>query len=164
MNEIFTRTSVRQFEDKEVEEEKIELILKAAMQAPTAGNQQSWQFYVVRNKETLEKLSKASRFAGCTANAPMAVVIAYQTDSRLPDYNDIDCAIASENIYLECESLGLGTVMLGIAPLAQRMAKVKEILNLPENEEAFTILPIGYPVNKKEAVSRYNEEKVHYVD
>ncbi len=163
MNEIFHRTSIRQFEDRPVEKEKIDQILKAAMQAPTAGNQQTWEFYVVENKEVLEQLSKTSPYAGCAANAPVAIVVAYRDGGWCKEYNDIDCAIASENIWLEADSLGLGTVMLGIAPLEDRMTAVGKVLNLPEDVHAFTIFPIGYPVKVEKQQERYNESKVHYV-
>ena len=163
MNEIFTRTSIRQFEDRKVEQEKIEKILRAAMQSPTAGNQQTWEFYVVENKETLEKLSGTSPYASCTKNAPVAIVIAYRDGGGFEDYNEIDCAIASENIWLEAEALGLGTVMLGIAPLKERMEAVEKVLEFPEDLHAFTIFPIGYPVQKNAQQDRFNPEKIHYV-
>ncbi len=163
MNEIFTRTSIRQFEAREVEQEKVEKLLHAAMQAPTAGNQQPWVFYVVKDQEVLDKLSQASPYAGCTKNAPMAIVIGYKSDVRFPELCEIDCAIATENIYLEAESLGLGTVMLAVAPFEDRMKPVESILNMPEGTHAFTILPVGYPVKKAEQQNRYDENKVVYV-
>ena len=164
MNTIFTRTSVRQFKDKEVEPDKILQILKAAMAAPTAKNQQPWEFYVVTNKEILQQLGKVSPYATPAQNAPAAIVICYRRDNlRVPEKVEIDCAIATENIWLECEELGLGGVMLGIAPDTERMQKVAEVLNLPENLAAFTIFPFGYPENKKPPKDRYDEKRVHYV-
>jgi nitroreductase len=74
MNSIFSRVSIRKYQDKPVEKEKIEAILRAAMQAPSAANQQPWEFYVVTNKEKLEALSKVHPYAGMTKNAPAAIV------------------------------------------------------------------------------------------
>ena len=68
MKELFHRTSVRKYLDKQVEDEKVEMMLKGAMAAPSAGNQQPWEFYVVKNKETIEKLSKTSPYASCCAS------------------------------------------------------------------------------------------------
>ncbi len=164
MDAIFHRTSIRQFEDKPIESEKIEKLLRAGMQAPTAGNQMNWQFYVVRNKETIQKLSKASPYAVTAAKAPLIMVITYCDGGMFPELNDIDCAIATENIWLEADALGLGAVMMAIAPFEDRMKAVKEILNLPKEEHAFMIMPIGYPVKVKPQVDRYNENKVHFVD
>ncbi len=164
MNEIFTRTSIRQFDDRDVEPEKIEQLLRAAMQAPTAGNQQPWVFYVVKNQAVLEKLAEASPYAGCTKNAKTAIVIGYKSDVRFPELCEIDCAIATENIWLEAESLGLGTVMLAVAPFEDRMKPVEAAVNMPEGIHAFAILPVGYPVKKADQKDRYDAEKVVYVE
>lgn len=164
MNAIFTRASVRQFEDREVEQEKINQLLKAAFAAPTAKNQRAWEFFVVTNKDILQKLGKVSPFATPVSNAPVAIVICYQKENlRVPEKVEIDCAIATENIWLECEELGLGGVMLGIAPDAERMEAVSEVMNLPKNLAAFTIFPFGYPKNKKIQKDRYYEDKIHFV-
>lgn len=164
MNTIFTRTSVRSFENRPVEPEKIEKILQAAFVAPTAVNQQAWEFYVVTNKEILQQLGKVTNYSTPAANAPAAIVVCYNKDKlKVPKMIDIDCAIATENIWLECEELGLGGVMLGIAPFEDRMNTLAKILNLPENLSAFTIFPFGYPAKKSPQQSRYDEKKVHYV-
>ncbi len=163
MNAIFTRTSIRQFENKEVEQEKVEKLLRAAMQAPTAGNQQPWVFYVVKDKDVLEKLSKSSPYAGCAKNAPMAIVVGYKNDVFFPELCEVDCAIACENIWLEADELGLGTVMLAYAPFEDRMKPAEEALNMPEGVHAFAVLPIGYPVKKAAQQDRYDESKVVYV-
>lgn len=164
MNSIFSRTSVRQFEDREVEQEKIQKLLQAAFAAPTAKNQQPWEFFVVTNKKILEKLSQVTPFAAPAANAPAAIVVCYKNENlRVPEKVEIDCAIATENIWLECEEIGLGGVMLGVAPNLEPMNKVKEILNLPKNLSAFTIFPFGYPKNKKPQKNRFDENKIHFV-
>lgn len=163
MNEIFTRTSVRQFEAKEVEPEKIQEILRAGFSAPSALNQRPWEFFVVTDKETLLKLSKCSPYAGTVAKAPAAIVICYRTNIKAVDFAHIDCAVAAENILLELESLGLGGVFLAIAPLEERIQAVKQVLALPENIEPFNIIPFGYPKNKRVPKNRFDDSCVHYV-
>ena len=79
MNSIFHRISVRKYEDKPVEKEKIMEILKAGMQAPSACNQQPWEFYVVTDKEKIQKLSKVTPYTGCAAGAPAVIVPVYHT-------------------------------------------------------------------------------------
>ena len=74
MKELFHRTSVRKYLDKQVEDEKVEMMLKGAMAAPSAGNQQPWEFYVVKNKETIEKLSK---------NKPLCIMLCICTSLLL---------------------------------------------------------------------------------
>lgn len=165
MKEIFHRTSVRSFTDQQVEPEKVEKLLRAAMSAPTAGNQRAWEFYVVENKDILERLGgkDVSRYSTPAKNAPMAIVITYHEKTTMPEFNDIDGAIAAENIWLEADHLGLGAVMLGIAPHRDSVERVNEILGLPEGQQAFTIIPIGYPAKEREQKDRFDASKVHYV-
>ena len=116
MNSIFHRISVRKYEDKPVEKEKIMEILKAGMQAPSACNQQPWEFYVVTDKEKIQKLSKVTPYTGCAAGAPAVIVPVYHTEGLVaPSFAQIDMSIAQENIWLETDTLGLGGVWFGIA-------------------------------------------------
>ncbi len=164
MNAIFTRTSIRKFEDRPVEKEKIEKLLQAGFVAPSAGNQQPWEFYVVTKRETIEALAKTSPYAVSAAKAPVVLVIAARKDVIFPGITDIDCAIATENLWLELEELGLGGVMMAVAPVPERMEAVGKILNLPDNQYAFALLPFGYPVGKKPQVDRYDAKKIHWVE
>lgn len=164
MNAIFTRTSVRKFEDRPVEKEKIEKLLQAGFVAPSAGNQQPWEFYVVTKRETIEALAKTSPYAVSAAKAPVVLVIAARKDVIFPGITDIDCAIATENLWLELEELGLGGVIMAVSPVPERMEAVRQILNLPDNQYAFALLPFGYPVGKKPQVDRYDAKKIHWVE
>ena len=163
MNEIFHRTSIRKYLSKPVEDEKIEKLLQAAMAAPSAGNQQPWEFYVVKDKATLEKLSKTSPYAACCASAPVAFVACYRIHCTMPEYAQIDMSASVENLLLEADSLGLGAVWLGIAPLKERMEAVRTVLNIPENLDAFAIIPCGYPETIHPQQDRFDKQRVHYV-
>ena len=164
MNEIFKRISVRKFEDKPVEEEKLVQLMKAAMASPSAGNQQPWEFYVVTDKTKIAELSKASQYAACATNAPVVIVPCYKTEGlRFPEFDQIDTAIASENIWLEATSLGLGAVWLAIAPIPERMEKVRAALSLPENLKPFALIPVGYPAESRAQQNRFDENKIHWM-
>lgn len=160
---IFHRTSVRKWQDRPVEQDKLERILRAGMQAPSAGNQQPWEFWVVDDTGAKEALSQASEYAGCAAHAPVLVVPAYRTEGlRFPEYAQIDLAIATENMWLEADGLGLGGVWLGIAPLADRMDKVAAVLGMPEGLKAFAILCLGYPeVQQRPQQDRFDAARIH---
>ena len=146
MNSIFHRISVRKYEDKPVEKEKIMEILKAGMQAPSACNQQPWEFYVVTDKEKIQKLSKVTPYTGCAAGAPAVIVPVYHTEGLVaPSFAQIDMSIAQENIWLETDTLGLGGVWFGIAPVEERMEEVHRLLGLPENVKVFSMFALGYP-------------------
>lgn len=160
---IYTRTSIRRYQNTPVEKEKILEMLRAAMQAPSAANQQPWEFYVVSDQETLARLSEVSPYAKMTKDAPCAIVSAYRKECRLPAYAEIDLSIAMENLWLRCTELGLGGVWLGIAPIEERMRKVEEILDMPENLAAFAIFPFGYPDETRMQADRYEEDRIHFL-
>ena len=107
MKEIFERVSIRKYTDQPVEDEIILAILRAAMAAPSAGNQQPWEFYVVRDRSKLEELSRVSPYAGCTKTAPVAIVSIYREKLWAPAYAQIDMSIAMENLWLACGEQGL---------------------------------------------------------
>ncbi len=156
MKELFHRTSVRKYLDKQVEDEKVEMMLKAAMAAPSAGNQQPWEFYVVKkNKETIEKLSKQAFMHHVVHLQFLTFVACYHIKCRMPEYAHIDMSASVENLLLEADSLGLGVVWLGIAPLKERMDAVREVLNIPEDLEAFAIIPCGYPESVRPQQDRF---------
>ena len=164
MNSIFTRVSIRKYQDKPVEKEKTLAILRAAMQAPSAANQQPWEFYVVTSKEKLQALSEVSPYAGMTKDAPAAIVAVYRKDCLLPMYAQIDLSIAMENLWLETVAQGLGGVWLGIAPMEDRMKDVEDILDMPDHLRAFAIFPYGYPAEEREQQDRFEESRIHYVE
>lgn len=164
MNSMYHRISVRKYQDKPVEREKIEAMLRAAMQAPSAGNQQPWEFYVVTDREKLEALSKAHRYAGMVKNAPAAIVSAYRTACWMPEYAQIDLSIAMENLWLETDAQGLGGVWLGIAPMEDRMETVEKIIGMPDTLRAFAIFPFGYPAEERQQQDRFDPKRIHWVE
>lgn len=165
MNNIYKRVSVREFQDRTVEANKIESLLKAAMAAPSAGNQQPWEFYIVKNKTVLDRLATASPYAGCTKKAALAIVACYRTEGlKFEEYAHIDMSACCENILLEAADQGLGAVWLGIAPIKERMEHVSHVLNLPAHLKAFAIIPCGYPLRKIEQQNRYDTSRIHCIE
>lgn len=164
MDSIFHRTSIRKYKEQKIAPEKVEQILRAAMAAPSACNQQPWEYYVVTNKEILNKLSECSPYAGCTKGAPLAFVACYRKELTAPEYADIDMSASVENLLLKVDSLGLGAVWLGISPVRERMDAVAEVLNLPRSLEAFAIIPCGYPAEEIQQEDRYDTGRIHYIE
>ncbi|MCC8076470.1 MAG: nitroreductase family protein [Clostridiales bacterium] len=165
MNSIFHRTSVRSYLPRPVEQEKVEQLLRAAMAAPSAGNQQPWSFYVVTDPAVMEALAGCSPYAGCVKAAPLVIVPCYrEAICRHPEFAQIDLSASVENLLLEADALGLGAVWLGIAPRTERMAAVGEVLHLPEGETAFALIPCGYPAAAPRAQEdRFDQSRVRYV-
>lgn len=164
MNSIFQRTSIRKYQQKDVESEKIDLLMKAAMAAPSAGNQQPWEFYITKDKALIERLSECSPYAHCLKNAPLAIIPCYRTEElKFESYAQIDMSICLENIWLEATSLGLGCVWLGIAPIEERMNEVHEVLSLPKTLKVFALMAIGYPNEEIQPKDRFDHSRIHYI-
>ena len=91
------------------------------MAAPSAKNQQPWEFYVVENREVLKQLGESSPFSAPAGKAPVAIVTAYREECDLPEFAQIDMSIMMENLWLAADEIGLGGVWLGVAPREDRM-------------------------------------------
>ncbi|MFW6224624.1 MAG: nitroreductase family protein, partial [Bacteroidota bacterium] len=147
---IHNRKSVRQYQEKTVPDEKIETMLRAAMAAPTARNIQPWQFYVITSREVLNQLAESLPYAKMLAHAPMAIVVAGDTQKGNPNEEQIhnwtlDCAAATQNLLLAAEAQGLGAVWTGVYPYQLRIDAVNKALNLPDHIVPLNIIPVGYP-------------------
>lgn len=164
MNSIYHRISVRRFQDRPVEPEKTEALLRAAMQAPSAANQQPWEFYVVTDKAKIAALAQVTPNAKPAASAPAVIVPVYRKECLLPVFAQIDLAIALENLWLETDAQGLGGVWLGIAPWEASMKAVEAVLNIPDHLSAFALFPYGYPAEERPQQDRFDPSRIHYVN
>jgi nitroreductase len=165
MQAIFIRRSVRKFLDRPIEQDKIEKLLRAAMQAPSAGNQRASEFLVVRDRAALEKLSKMSPYSGPIAKAPAAVVLLGNTDKMIfPENWEQDLGAAAENLLLEAVELGLGAVWLGTHPDHARVEAVREQFGIPANLRPYAVIAVGYPSDESanHFSDRFDAERVHY--
>ncbi len=163
MSGIFHRVSIRKYLDRPVEQEKIVTMLRAAMAAPSACNQQPWEYYVVADKEKIAELSQTSPYATCVKEAPIVFVACYRKELIAPSYAEIDMSASVENLLLQADELGLGAVWIGIAPIEERMENVAKVIGLPENLSAFALISCGYPGETREQQDRYEESRVHYL-
>lgn len=163
MEEIFKRRSIRKYKDMEVEEEKIEKLLKAAAAAPSAGNEQPWHFVVIKDRDTLNHLAEVHPYAKMLKDAPLAVAVCGDLNKqRHEGFWVQDCAAATQNILLEAVSLDLGAVWIGAYPNEERERVVSEVLDVPENIRTVSLISIGYPAEKKGKTDRLSDEIVHH--
>lgn len=133
------RRSIRSFQDKPLSEKEIEMILEAGRWTPSASHRQPWEFIVIKNKETLEKISKNAIYGKFIKEAPILVAIVGKIKTS-PKWYLIDTSLVSMNMMLMAWSLGIGTCWIG----AMNRDKVKMILGLSENDHLLTVLPFGY--------------------
>ena len=165
LENIMTRTSVRSYTDKEVEKDKVEKLLKAAMAAPTAVNTQPWAFVVVDQKDILLQLADSLPYAKMTAKAPLAIVACGVMDKTLKgdakDYWIQDVSASIENLLLAAHAMELGAVWTGLYPLNDRVSIVQQILGIPADVIPVALIPIGYPDSENKPKNKWKEGNVH---
>jgi nitroreductase len=162
---IHSRKSVRNFiPGKTIVRETLDTIIRAGMAAPSAVNLQPWQFIVVDDRTTLDSLASGLPYAKMLTQAAAAIVVCGDSTIKATDmaFWQFDCSLASGNILLAVESMGLGAVWTAVHPDAGRIAVVKKILNLPENIVPLNVIPIGYPTGEDQPKDKYVPEKVHW--
>jgi len=160
---IFNRRSVRKYSNKEISEEFIDKMLKAAMYAPSARNYQPWQFIVVNERNKLDDLSEVHPYGKMLKEATLAILVCGDRQLEPNDaYLSQNCSAATQNILLAAYDLGIGSVWLGVYPREQRMNDISKYFNLPEYILPISLISMGFPGEKKEFPERYNEDCVHY--
>ena len=159
---IKNRRSIRTYLDKEVEEEKITEILKAAMQAPSSKNSSPWEFVVVDDKDLLNELSKTHHKSKQIKDAKICIVVTGNKERFLKPGKWIhDLGACTQNILLECTNQGLASCWVGVHPKCKVINKVRETLNLPENLTPYSLVPIGYSEEENVFIDKFDENKIH---
>jgi nitroreductase len=159
---IHTRRSIRKFQQKPVPEDLVKELLAAAMSAPSAGNQQPWQFVVITDREILGKVPDIHPYAAMAKDAPLAILISGDlTLEKFAGYWVQDCSAAAQNLLLAAHGKGLGAVWTGIYPLTDRVEKFKKLCKLPEKVVPLALVVIGYPAQTLKREDRFRGDRVH---
>ncbi|MCR4911208.1 MAG: nitroreductase family protein [Bacilli bacterium] len=163
---ILTRKSVRQFADKEVEQEKIDILMKAAMSAPSAINKQPWVFYVIKSEEKKAEVNKYVTFG--KYKSPIIIIPCTNSLNAIPLAHDLmycDLGAATENILLAAHSLGLGGVWCAVYPRKENMKKIAKAIGAPLGVMPYAALYIGYPSedDKSKVKDKYKEKNVKVI-
>jgi nitroreductase len=153
MDVIQSRVSIRKYDSRPVEPEKLDLILEAGRLAPSANNRQSWKFVLVMEQLSKEKLSDACTNKDFILQAPATLVICTD-ENRLMSCRQpagtVNCCIALSFMMLQASELGLGTCWLG----AFDADKAKSALDLPAELTVVAITPVGYGTENPSRRSR----------
>lgn len=162
MKAIMSRRSIRKYLDQSISEEIITNLLKAAMAAPSAGNQQPWHYIILDDREILQQIPEIHPHAKMVMEAPISILVC--GDLTLEKYKGFwvqDCSAAVENILIAVEEQGLGAVWCGVYPMEERVVAFRKLLNIPEHVIPMALIPIGYPAEEKEPADRYDLSKIH---
>ena len=175
---IENRRSTRKYKEEQITEEELQALLDAGIQAPSANNSQSWHFTVIQNKDMINLMSNLSRemmlksdieyivnmgknVSNIFYNAPTVIVISGKKDvsSSL-----VDCSAAIENMLIAAESIGLGTVWIGLIRYFFTFGDEVKKLQIPDGYEPCYAVAIGYKENDRVlGPSKRNKEVVNYI-
>lgn len=160
---IKNRRSMRKFTDEELTQEEVVTLMKAALMAPTSKRSNAWQFVVVDDKETLQKLSRCKEQASqFIADAALAVVV--MADPMGSDVWIEDASIASIYLQLQAEDLGLGSCWVQVrerfaAPGVTSNEYVHDVLDIPLQLQVLSIIAIGHKGMERKP---FNEEHLQW--
>ena len=164
---IFQRRSVRKYTDQAVETEKLEVLLQAAMAAPSAMNCKPWEFVVITDAAKLEQCRKRLIFGN--RNAPAAILVCGNPEAsanRAAKHFWVqDCSAATQNILLAAHSMGLCSCLIGFAVVAmKRDRSIQRFIGIPAEEEVHAVIALGYSdevyqrvAGRKKVIPRYFE-------
>lgn len=160
MTAIKKRRSIRKFESKPIEENKLREILEAGRLSPSASNKQDWKFIVAREKDVINKLAEAANNQTFIASASVVIVACSTNPTRKMSGGQfagpIDISIAVTHMILKSVEEGLGSCWIG----AYNESKVKDILNIPKDVSVVALLPLGYPASTPPTTPRKDFKEV----
>ncbi|MEI6100353.1 MAG: nitroreductase family protein [Eubacteriales bacterium] len=183
MNEVLTaiknRRSIRKYKEEQIGEQELQYILEAGLYAPSAHNDQSWHFTVIQNKELLvrmnaiakegmanspfEWMNKMATSPGFTVtyNAPTLIVVSGRKDAMA---YQVDCSAAIQNMLIAAESLGIGSVWLGLMRFYYLQEEAASALGIPQGYEPFYAVSLGYKAEEgKQAAPPRIKDAVNYI-
>ena len=159
---IINRRSIRRYSGADVAENEVEILLKAAMYAPSAANKRPWHFVVFRRMETIDEIVAEHPNAVMLREASVGILVCW--DEKLQHdsgYGPVDCAAATQNILLAAHGLGLGAVWVGIYPRDHRIEALQRIFELPGHIKPFSVVSVGHPAEKKPVPDRFDRKRIH---
>jgi nitroreductase len=161
---IHNRKSVRNFTGESVTQNEIDILLNAAMAAPSAVNCQPWEFIIVTDRKTLDKLGDVLPYAKMIFKAGAAIIVCgvpAKAHKQMEEYAVIDSTLASQNILLAAEAIGLGALWTAAYPYPDRMKSISSILEIPPDVIPLNVIPLGHPTGEDKPKEKFNSRKIH---
>jgi nitroreductase len=166
LNTIFARKSVRSFKSDAVPDEKLRMLVRAGMAAPTAVDKRPWEFIVVTDRAVLKQLADALPYAKMAEKAAAAIIVAGDVKKQWggleSDYWIMDCSAATQNILLAAESMGLGAVWTAVYPEDSRVRSVRQILGIPSHVVPLNVIPVGIQAGMEKPKDKYDPKQIHW--
>jgi nitroreductase len=163
LDAIYTRRSIRKLSNEKIAPKILEELLKAAMYAPSAYNEQPWQFILIEDANLLKEIPKFHPHSAMALDAFVGILIA--GDLRLQKSDGLwpqGCAAATQNLLLAAHEKGLGAVWTGVFPNQERMAGFQKLCALPKEIIPFSFVPIGHPRETPPLQNRFLKERIRH--
>ncbi len=167
LSTIHNRTSIREYTSGKVAKQDVEILLRAAMAAPSSRNVQPWRFFVIEDQALLKELSGELPTAGMVAHAPLAIVVCGDTTSGNPTQEQranwiMDCSAATQNLLLAAHAQGLGAVWTGVFPYQERIRVVSQVLELPPHLVPLNLIAVGHPLKENKPKDKWDPQKIYW--
>jgi nitroreductase len=160
---LLTRRSIRKYKEQKIEKDKIDIILKSAMYAPSAMNLQAWHYVVIDDKNVLNETIKSIPHAELLIQTPAAILVCGDAAvEKNESWMIQNCSAAIQNILLAAHGLGLGSCWIAIHGMDEIVKNVSAQFKLPENVIPISLITLGYPDETVSAEDRFRKEKIHY--
>ncbi len=147
LNAIVQRRSIRKYDQADVNDDSINLILEAGRWAPSGLNNQPWRFQVLRNKNILDEISQKTHYSQIIKDSPVCIAVFYHLPSGYNrDKDMMGLGAAIQNMLLAIHSIGLGAVWLG--EILNRKEEVQQVLGKNQDVELAAIIAVGHPAEQ----------------
>lgn len=163
LDAIYTRRSIRKLSNEKIAPEIVNELLKAAMSAPSAHNEQPWQFILIDDPKLLVAIPKFHPHCAMAPSASLGILIA--GDLRVQKADGLwpqSCSAATQNLLLAAHEKGLGAVWTGVYPNEERMKGFQKLLSLPKEVIPFSFVPVGHALEKPPLQNRFLKERIHH--
>jgi nitroreductase len=161
---IHSRKSVKLFTGAAVSIESLDKIVRAGMAAPTAVNKQPWSFVVVTDRKKMDELAAGLPNARGIQKAGAVIIVCTEPEKanlQSKDFAIIDASLASENILLATEAMGLGGHWTASYPYEDKMKHVRAVLGIPANVIPLNVILVGVPTGEDKPKDKYRKDKIH---
>ena len=163
MKALLERRSIRTYTPQPVSDDIIKELIRAAMCAPSAGNEQPWHFVVINERRILDEIPTFHKHAGMVKKAPAAILVCGDLEKEVhKGFWVQDCSAAVENLLIAVADKGLGAVWTGLYPREDRVEGMRRLLGIPEHIVPFALIPVGYSNEKNRSVERFDASRIHY--
>ncbi|HEY8364864.1 MAG TPA: nitroreductase family protein [Haloplasmataceae bacterium] len=160
---IYSRRSIRKYQEPQISEDDLKKILKAGFQAPSAHNRQPWEFIVITDNKIKETIAKIHPYAKMLPNAEYGIVVCGDKNKQTEmGFLVADCAAAIENMLLATHSLNYGAVWCGLYPIEKLITFISKIFELPSNIIPIGLIALGTIGEEKAPRDNYDVNKIHF--